>query len=115
MTISELSTAVQYSINTITFVMNNNSWGAEKSYQRDFYGERYIGADIDSPPFHKVAELYGAKGFHIEKISDLKNAVLQALKCEKPVVINVEVDPDAIYSFRRDSFKRFIYFSSVDV
>ena len=105
MTISELSTAVQYNINTITIVMNNNSWGAEKSYQRDFYGKRYIGADIDSPPFAKIAELYGAKGFHIEKISDLKNAVLQALKCEKPVVINVEVDPDAIYSFRRDSFK----------
>ena len=105
MTISELSTAVQYNINTITIVMNNNSWGAEKSYQRDFYGKRYIGADIDSPPFAKIAELYGAKGFHIEKISDLKNAVLQALKCEKPVVINVQVDPDAIYSFRRDSFK----------
>ena len=105
MTISELSTAVQYNINTVTIVMNNNSWGAEKSYQRDFYGKRYIGADIDSPPFAKIAELYGAKGFHIEKISDLKNAVLQALKCEKPVVINVKVDPDAIYSFRRDSFK----------
>ena len=29
MTISELSTAVQYEINTITIVMNNNSWGAE--------------------------------------------------------------------------------------
>ena len=43
--------------------------------------------------------------FHIEKISDLKTAVLQALRCEKPVVINVEVDPEAIYSFRRDSFK----------
>ena len=105
MTISELSTAVQYNINTVTIVMNNNSWGAEKSYQRDYYEKRYIGADIDSPPFAKIAELYGAKGFHIEKISDLKNAVLQALKCEKPVVINVEVDPDAIYSFRRDSFK----------
>ncbi len=105
MTISELSTAVQYNINTVTIVMNNNSWGAEKSYQRDFYGKRYIGADIDSPPFAKIAELYGAKGFHVEKISDLKNAVLQALKCEKPVVINVEVDPEAIYSFRRDSFK----------
>ena len=105
MTISELSTAVQYNINTITIVMNNNSWGAEKSYQRDFYEKRYIGADIDSPPFARIAELYGAKGFHIEKISDLKNAVLQALKCEKPVVINVQVDPDAIYSFRRDSFK----------
>ncbi len=105
MTISELSTAVQYNINTITIIMNNNSWGAEKSYQRDFYEKRYIGADIDSPPFAKIAELYGAKGFHVEKISDLKNAVIQALKCEKPVVINVQVDPDAIYSFRRDSFK----------
>ena len=39
---------VQYNINTVTIVMNNSSWGAEKSYQRDFYGKRYIGVDIDS-------------------------------------------------------------------
>ena len=105
MTISELSTAVQYNINTITIVMNNKSWGAEKAYQRDFYGERYIGADINSPPFDKVAKLYGAKGFHVEKISELKEAISSALKCNKPSVINVEVDPNALYSFRRDSFK----------
>ena len=105
MTISELSTAVQYNINTITIVMNNKSWGAEKSYQRDFYDKRYIGADIDSPPFAKIAELYGAKGFHVEKIYELKDAINSALKCNKPAVINVEVDPKALYSFRRDSFK----------
>ena len=85
--------------------MNNKSWGAEKSYQRDFYGKRYIGADIDSPPFAKIAELYGAKGFHVEKIYELKDAINSALKCNKPAVINVEVDPNALYSFRRDSFK----------
>ena len=51
MTISELSTAVDYGINTITIVMNNKSWGAEKAYQKDFFGKRYIGADISSPPF----------------------------------------------------------------
>ena len=105
MTISELSTAVQYNINTVTIVMNNKSWGAEKAYQRDFYEERYIGTDINSPPFDKIAELYGAKGFHVEKISDLKEAISSALKCNKPSVINVEVDPKALYSFRRDSFK----------
>ena len=105
MTISELSTAVQYNINTVTIVMNNKSWGAEKSYQRDFYGKRYIGADIDSPPFDKVAELYGAEGFHVERIYELKDAINSALKCNKPAVINVEVDPNALYSFRRDSFK----------
>ena len=105
MTISELSTAVTHKINTVTIVMNNKSWGAEKAYQRDFYNKRYIGADINSPPFDKIAELYGAKGYHIEKLSDLKGALNDALNCNKPAVINVEVDPKALYSFRRDSFK----------
>ena len=105
MTISELSTAVQHKINTVTIVMNNKSWGAEKAYQRDFYEKRYIGANIDSPPFDKVAELYGAAGFHVNKISELKDVINTALQCEKPAIINVDVDPSALYSFRTDSFK----------
>ena len=104
MTISELSTAVEYGINTITIVMNNKSWGAEKAYQKDFYGKRYLGADISSPPFDKVAELYGAKGFKVKKVSEINQAVREALKINKPVVIDVDVDPKALYSFRRDSF-----------
>ena len=105
MTISELSTAVEYGINTITIVMNNQSWGAEKAYQKDFFGKRYLGADIKSPPFDKVAELYGAKGFSVKKISEINEAVKAAIQCNKPAVINVDVDPKALYSFRRDSFK----------
>jgi len=105
MTISELSTAVEYGINTITIVMNNKSWGAEKAYQKDFYGKRYLGADISSPPFDKVAELYGAKGFKVQKVSEINQTVREALKINKPVVIDVDVDPKALYSFRRDSFK----------
>ena len=105
MTVSELSTAVDYGINTITIVMNNKSWGAEKAYQKDFYGKRYLGADISSPPFEKVAELYGAKGFKVKKVSEINQAVREALKINKPVVIDVDVDPKALYSFRRDSFK----------
>ena len=105
MTISELSTAVQYGINTVTIVMNNNSWGAEKAYQKDFFGRRYIGADISSPPFNKVAQLYGAKGFEVNKISEINEALKAAIKYNKPAVINVNVDPNALYSFRRDSFK----------
>jgi len=105
MTISELSTAVEYKINTITIVMNNKSWGAEKAYQKDFYGKRYLGADISSPRFDKLAELYGAKGFKITKISEINRTLKSALKIKKPVVIDVDVDPKALYSFRRDSFK----------
>ncbi|MGI9305559.1 MAG: thiamine pyrophosphate-binding protein [Gammaproteobacteria bacterium] len=105
MTISELSTAVQHGINTVTVVMNNQCWGAEKAYQRDFFGERYIGADIISPPFDRVAELYGAAGYRVDRISEVGEAVNAALKCDKPAVVDVAVDPNALYSFRRDSFK----------
>jgi len=105
MTISELSTAVDNGINTVTIVMNNQCWGAEKAYQRDFFGERYIGANISSPPFDKVAELYGAAGFKVERIGEVGEAVQAALDCGKPAVVDIAVDPAALYSFRRDSFK----------
>ena len=104
MTLSEISTAVSYGINTITLVLNNKCWGAEKAYQRDFFGERYLGADISSPPFDKIAELYGAKGYRIEKVNEIKSVVQEAINLKKPAVIDVMVDPDALYSFRRDSF-----------
>ena len=105
MTLSELSTAVDHGINTVTLVMNNQCWGAEKAYQRDFFGERYIGANISSPPFDKVAELYGAAGFKVERIGEVGEAVRAALDCGKPAVVDIAVDPAALYSFRRDSFR----------
>ncbi|MEP3946805.1 thiamine pyrophosphate-binding protein [Ascidiaceihabitans sp.] len=105
MTTSELSTAVDYGINTVTVVMNNGCWGAEKAYQRDFFNGRYIGADISSPPFDKLAELYGAKGYRADTLTQTAEAIEAALVCGKPAVIDVMVDPAALYSFRRDSFK----------
>jgi acetolactate synthase-1/2/3 large subunit/sulfoacetaldehyde acetyltransferase len=105
MTVSELSTAVDNNIHTVTIVMNNQCWGAEKAYQRDFFGERYIGADVSSPPFDKLAELYGAAGFRVDRVSEISDAVSAALACNKPAVIDVAVDPTALYSFRRDSFQ----------
>ena len=105
MTVSELSTAVDHDINTVTIVMNNKCWGAEKAYQRDFFNGRYIGADVSSPPFDKLAELYGAAGFRADTLAGVAEAVEAALACGKPAVIDVAVDPAALYSFRRDSFK----------
>ena len=105
MTLSELSTAVDHGINTVTLVMNNQCWGAEKAYQRDFFGERYIGANISSPPFDKIAELYGAAGFKVDRIEEVNEAVEAAIACGKPAVVDIAVDPKALYSFRRDSFK----------
>ena len=85
---------------------NNFQYDIDKLIVKEaFYGKRYLGADISSPPFDKVAELYGAKGFKVKKVSEINQAVREALKINKPVVIDVDVDPKALYSFRRDSFK----------
>lgn len=104
MTVGELSTAVAHDIHTITLVLNNGCWGAEKAYQRDFFQGRYIGADIASPRFDQVAELYGAKGYRSVNLPEMKEALAEALIREAPAVIDVAMDPDALFSFRRDSF-----------
>ena len=104
MQVSELGTAVDHGLDTVAVVMNNGCWGAEKAYQRDFFGGRYIGADVASPPFDELARLYGAEGFRVERLSDVEGAVAAALDCDRPAVVDIKVDPDALYSFRRDSF-----------
>ena len=44
-------------------------------------------------------------GLSTKKISEVSEAVRAAHMCNKPVVIDVDVDPKALYSFRIDSFK----------
>jgi thiamine pyrophosphate-dependent acetolactate synthase large subunit-like protein len=45
------------------------------------------------------------KALKVKKISEINEAVKAAIKCNKPAVVDVDVDPSALYSFRRDSFK----------
>ncbi|MSP66979.1 MAG: thiamine pyrophosphate-binding protein [Alphaproteobacteria bacterium] len=105
MTIAEFSTAVQSKIKTVTVVFDNGCWGAEKSYQRDFYNGRYIGCDVVNPRYDKFAELYGAAGYFADKPGEVSAALEAAIKQDKPAIVHVKVDPDAMVSFRRDAFK----------
>jgi acetolactate synthase-1/2/3 large subunit/sulfoacetaldehyde acetyltransferase len=105
MTASEIGTAVAHGIDTVCIVMNNGCWGAEKAYQRDFFGGRYIGADIPNPPYDKLAELHGAAGFRIDRASQLEPVLREAFASDRCAIVDVQVDPAALYSFRRDSFQ----------
>ena len=40
----------------------------------------------------------------VKKLSEINDAIKSAVKVNKPVVIDVDVDPKALYSFRKDSF-----------
>ncbi len=104
MAMVELGTAVAAGLPTITVVLNNGCWGAEKAYQRDFFDSRFIGADIVNPAFDEVARAYGAIGVRAETADDVRTAVGDALGADRPTVIDVPVDQQTMTSFRKDSF-----------
>jgi acetolactate synthase-1/2/3 large subunit/sulfoacetaldehyde acetyltransferase len=94
MNAQEMETAVRHGINVVTLVMNNNCWGSEKAYQKHFYEERYVGADIGNPRYDQYAELFGAKGYYVEHADQVGDVMLDAVQCGKPAVVEIPIDPD---------------------
>ncbi len=90
----EFETAVRYGLKVVTVIMNNNCWGSEKAYQRYAFNERYVGADTNNPRFDAYAELFGGKGFYVDRPEDLGDAFLEALKVDGPSIIEIPTDPD---------------------
>lgn len=104
MSMVELGTAIAAGLPTVTVILNNGCWGAEKAYQRDYFDGRYLGADLINPAFDQVARAYGANGVKAETTDEIQAAVADGLLSDRPSVIEVPVDPDSMTSFRRDSF-----------
>ena len=96
MNVQELETAVRWNIPVVAVVMNNNSWGSEKAYQKFFYGERYIEADITNPRLDKLMELFGGKGFYATDERELTEAMREAVASGVPTLIEIPVDPDEL-------------------
>ncbi len=96
MNAQELETASRWSVPVVNIVMNNNSWGSEKAYQRELYGGRYVEADIANPRFDKLAEMCGGRGFYAERPEEVASAVSEALRSDVPTVIEVPVDPEEL-------------------
>ena len=59
---------------------------------------------MTNPPYDQLARLWGAEGFRVEQAAQLESTIGAAIACGKPAIVDVMVDPDALYSFRRDSF-----------
>jgi len=104
-TLSEITTAVRYGLPVVAIVLDNGAWGAEKAYQKEFFGGRLLGAEIESPAYEEVARLCGALGFSVEKPGDLGPILKEALAAKRPAVIQVKIDPTALNALRKDLFK----------
>ncbi len=104
MTMSEITTAVQNHLHVIAVVIDNGAWGAEKAYQRDFFGGRYLGADLINPDYAEIARQCGADGYHASHPGQTGVFLEQALQQKRPAIIHVKVDPMAFNSLRKDLF-----------
>jgi acetolactate synthase-1/2/3 large subunit len=102
-----VATAVQYNLPAVWIVMNNYAIGAIRDLQKFYYDSRIIGTSFEkyegrkyhdgepwNPDFAAMARSMGGEGITVTKAQDICGAVENAIKSEKPTVIDVKIDRD---------------------
>jgi len=77
--VEELATAVQYGIDVVTLVFNNESYGNVRRDQVEGFGQRLICSDLVNPDFVKLAEAFGVNVARVATPEALKLALERAL------------------------------------
>jgi acetolactate synthase-1/2/3 large subunit len=86
-----LATAVQYNINAVVIVFNDNAYGNVLRAQIEEFDGHVIGTRLHNPDFVKLAEVYGVRGVRANGAEQLEAALRQALAIEAPTLIEVPV------------------------
>jgi sulfoacetaldehyde acetyltransferase len=107
MSFGELQTCVRENIAVTAVVFNNGQWGAEKKNHVDFYGNRFIGVNLDrQPSWAAVARAMGAEGVRVDKVSDVGPALREAAAAQRDgrtTVLEMMVTRELGDPFRRDA------------
>jgi acetolactate synthase I/II/III large subunit len=99
--IAEVETAARWGINAVTLVNNNASGNQSKrGFDRVYGGTQTEKAremwTFSKVNFARIAEDMGALGLRVEKPGEIAGALAQAFKANRPVVIDVVTDIDAL-------------------
>jgi acetolactate synthase-1/2/3 large subunit len=84
----DLATAVQYGINIVTIIFNDNCYGSIRRAQRQNFG-RTIGVDLQNPDFCMLAESFGIKAVRVNQPEQLTAALTQAWQLDEPFIIEI--------------------------
>ncbi|HXW10026.1 MAG TPA: thiamine pyrophosphate-dependent enzyme, partial [Steroidobacteraceae bacterium] len=90
-------------------VFNNGQWGAEKKNHVDFYSRRFLGVDLDSPSWARVAQAFGCEGVTIDAPGDVGPALRQAVEAQAQgtcTVLELMLTQELGDPFRRDALSR---------
>ncbi len=98
MTMCELGTLIQESVNLNIAIVNNGYLGMVRQFQEFFYQRRYAATPLVSPDFCKLAEAYGLEAIGVSRRADVIPAVQQARASDRTVVIDFRVEQeDSVY------------------
>jgi len=90
-TIGELASAVELGLPVPILIWNNQGYGEIRQYmvERDI---PTIGVDIYTPDFQIIAKGFGCHALKLESFAQLREALQQAVKSDRPTVIEINQD-----------------------
>jgi acetolactate synthase-1/2/3 large subunit len=92
----ELATAMKYHLNIIFIVINNNMLGTIRMHQERNFPGRVSGTTLVNPDFAAYARAFGAHGEIVERTEAFRAAFERALAADRPALIELRVDPEAL-------------------
>ena len=81
---------MQHGINVVAVVFNDSAYGNVARDLDEAWGGSY-GAELRNPDFMKLADAFGLAGFRAKQPTDVGNLVRDALKLDRPALIEVPV------------------------
>ncbi|MFA4853023.1 MAG: thiamine pyrophosphate-binding protein, partial [Bacteroidales bacterium] len=92
---NEIATAEQFNIPVIWVILNDSKYSMPAFSSKKMY-DRTIGVKLSKTNFSKLAEAFNVKGYRVERPGELPEILTEAIALNKPVVIDVVIDPDEI-------------------
>jgi acetolactate synthase-1/2/3 large subunit len=99
---SVLGTAVEYALPVVWVVWNNYAYASIRGLQRGYLDGRELVTDFRhpetgapyNPDFAAMARSAGIAGVCVEKATDLGEAIREAIRAEKPCLIDANIGAD---------------------
>ena len=96
MTMQEFVTAVQNAASVIVVVVNNGIHGTIRMHQERAYPGRPVATDLRNPDFAAYARACGGHGETVAATGDFAAAFERCVAADKPAIIDLAFDPEAI-------------------
>ncbi|KZZ84535.1 pyruvate oxidase [Bacillus sp. SJS] len=93
MVMHDFVTAVRYKLPIVIVIFNNQKLGMIH-YEQQEMGHIEYGTELGSIDFAKFAEACGGIGARIQNREEMRLALKQALKADKPVILDVQVEEE---------------------